>query len=491
MLPASVRGTEIGFNMRTSDRFFRGIFRIVLILTFAVAFVTPSEARKKAAQEPERVKYVFFMISDGMGINQAYGANLFNSALGISDEPLNFTAFPVKSIVTTHAANTLVTDSAAAGTALATGTKTKMGSLGVDTEGQPLTDLTEMAKAAGYGAGVITSVGVNHATPGAFYAHVQNRNEYDRIVRQLVESRVDFAAGGGFNTERKKPYTGADYAQVARDAGMGVYVGKSEFGNIDKSRRALLLGRLDYDELTLAIDRRSEDETALADFTSAAIDYLYTNYPQGFFLMVEGGDVDHAAHNNDVATDFYEINDFAVSVDLVMDFCRQHPGEAVIVVTADHDTGGLALGAGKYEIHPERLAGQKDSKNVLTEKFDALRDSGRDVSWEEVRDLLSESLGLWSEVEVSEEQEARFRQLYEDIFIRKENDLEKNWYATNSRLVAEAVDCLDRAAGFKYSFSSHSGAPVGLFVDGARADEFRSCSDNTDIPKIICKIANY
>jgi alkaline phosphatase len=477
--------------MRTVNRYFRGIIRIVIFLTLAAASVTPAEARKKASQEPARVKYVFFMISDGMGINQAYGANLFNSANGISDAPLNFTTFQTKGIITTHCANSLVTDSAAAGTALATGAKTNSGSLGVDTEGQPLTDLTELAKAAGYGTGVITSVGVNHATPGAFYAHARNRNEYDRIARQLIASDVDFAAGGGFNYERKKPFRPADYAQAAREAGIGVYVGKDEISNIDKSRRALLLGSLETNELALAIDRRSGDETALADFTSAAIDYLYSNYPQGFFLMVEGGLVDHAAHNNDAASDFYEINDFAASVDLVLDFCREHPDEAVVVVTADHDTGGLALGAGKYEVHPERLAGQKESKNALTAKFDALKSSGREVSWEEVRDLLSESLGLWSEVEVSEEQEARFKQLYEDIFINKEDSLEKNWYATNSRLVSEAVDYLDRKADLKYGFSSHSGAPVGLFVSGARADEFRVCSDNTDIPEVVRKIAKY
>jgi alkaline phosphatase len=477
--------------MRTESNFYRGIIRIVLVLTLAVAFITPAEARKKAAQEPARVKYVFFMISDGMGINQAYGANIFNSANGITDEPLNFTTFQTKGIITTHCANTLVTDSAAAGTALATGTKTNSGSLGTDPDGQPLTDLTELAKAAGYGAGVITSVGVNHATPGAFYAHAQNRNQYDLIARQLIESKVDFAAGGGFNFEKKKPFRGADYVKAAREAGIGVYVGKSEFKNIDKSRRALLLESTEHNELSLAIDRDSEAQVALSDFTSAAIDYLYSNYPQGFFLMIEGGLVDHAAHNTDAVSDFYEINDFAVSVDLVLEFCRQHPEEAVVVVTADHDTGGLALGAGRYEIHPEKLAFQTESKNALTDKFDALKNSGREVSWEEVCSLLSESLGLWSKVEVSEEQEARFKQLYEDIFVKKENSLEKNWYATNSRLVAEAVDYLDRTACYTYPFSSHSGAPVGLFVTGARADEFKSCSDNTDIPKMIRKIANY
>ena len=477
--------------MRTGNNFFRGIIRIVLILTFAAAFSTSVEARKKTAQEPARVKYVFYMISDGMGINQAYGANYFNSVNGITDEPLNFTTFQTKGIITTYCANSLITDSAAAGTALSTGTKTNSGYLGVDPQGQPLTTLAELAKAAGYGAGVISSVGVNHATPGAFYAHAQSRNQYDLIARQLIESKVDFAAGGGFNTEKKNPNKGADYAQAAREAGMGVYVGKEEFKNIDKSRRALLLGSLDRSILDLAIDRKGEDQVALADFTAAGIDYLYSNFPQGFFLMIEGGLVDETGHNNDAASDMYEINDFAKSVDLVLEFCSQHPDEAVVLVTSDHDTGGLALGAGKYEIHPERLIYQKESKNALTAQFDALKNSGREVSWEEVRTLLDENLGLWSEIEVSEEQEARFKELYEQIFIKKEDSLEKNWYATNSRLVAEAVDYLDRMACYKFSYSSHSGAPVGLFVKGAREDAFRVCSDNVDIPKVVREIAKY
>ena len=482
---------KMDFVMRTSSNFFRGTIRIVLALVLVAAFITPAEARKKAAQEPERVKYVFFMISDGMGINQAYGTNIFNSANGITDQPLNFTTFQTKGIITTHCANSLITDSAAAGTALATGTKTNSGFLGVDPEGKPLSDLTEEAKAVGYGTGVISSVGVNHATPGAFYAHTGSRNNYDEIARQLIDSKVDFAAGGGFNTQRKNPNTGADYARMAREAGMGVYVGKSEFKNIDKSRRALLLGSLERNTLDLAIDRHSEDQTALADFTAAGIDYLYSNYPQGFFLMIEGGLVDETGHNNDAASDCYEVNDFAESVELVLEFCRQHPGEALVLVTSDHDTGGLTLGNGVYAIHPTILSHQKESKNALTGKFDALKNSGREVSWEEVKNLLSESLGLWSEVEVSEEQEARFKELYEEIFIKKEDSLEKNWYATNSRLVAEAVDYLDHKADYRYVFSSHSGAPVGLFVSGARADEFKACSDNTDLPDMVRKVAKY
>ncbi len=469
--------------MKTHNR----ILRVLLVMFLATAAVLSADAKKS----PKRVKYVFFMIGDGMGINQVYSTNLYNSALGITDQPVNFSAFPVKSIVTTHCTNTLVTDSAAGGTALATGTKTTEGTIGLDADGKPLQTLCEAAKAAGYGAGVVSSVSVDHATPSAFYAHTTYRYNYNDISSQLIKSDIDFAAGGGFDYEGDKPYRTADFISEARNAGIGVYLGKEQIeGGIDHSRRAILLGSTEINELPLAIDR-TDDWASLSDFTSAAIEHLYANYKNGFFLMVEGGRIDHAAHNDDAASNFREINDFAESVELVLEFCRNHPDESVVLVTSDHDTGGLMMGSGRYEIHPELLAGQTCSKNQLTATIEALKNSGREVSWEEIKSLLQTSLGLWSVVPVDEKQEARFKKLYEDVFVTRDGEQEVNWYAANSMLVAEAVTYLDRAAGFAYSFSAHSGSPVGLYVSGARAAEFGTCGDNTDISKVVRRIANY
>ena len=462
------------------------ILRVLLVMILASAAIFSADAKK-----PQRVKYVFFMIGDGMGINQVYSTNLYNSALGITDEPVNFSVFPVKSIITTHCTNTLVTDSAAGGTALATGIKTTEGTIGLDADGKPIQNLCEAAKAAGYGAGVVSSVSVDHATPGSFYAHTTYRYNYNDISGQLIKSDIDFAAGGGFDYEGDKPYRTSDFISEARNAGIGVYVGKEQIkAGIDHSRRAILLGSDSVNELPLAIDR-TDDWVSLADFTGAAIEHLYANYENGFFLMVEGGRIDHSAHNDDAASNFREVNDFAESVDLVLDFCSKHPGEAVVLVTSDHDTGGLMMGAGKYEMNPELLAGQTCSKNQLSATIEGLKNSGREVSWEEIKSLLKKSLGLWTVVPVDEKQEARFKKLYEDVFVTRDGEQEVNWYAANSMLVAEAVNYLDRAAGFAYSFSSHSGSPVGLYVSGARAAEFAGCGDNTDISKVVRKIAKY
>ena len=162
-------------------------------------------------------KYVFYFIGDGMGINQVRGTEIYNQATGNGPEVINFTQFPVQSYVTTHSASALVTDSAAAGTALATGVKTYNSGMGVDPDGNPLPNLAEWAKASGAGVGVITSVGINHATPAAFYAHVEKRNMYEEISGQFMTAGVDFGAGSTFLMNKKSELTPAKYEKMAEE----------------------------------------------------------------------------------------------------------------------------------------------------------------------------------------------------------------------------------------------------------------------------------
>ena len=176
------------------------------LIIAAITFLLIS-ASASAAKQP---KYVFLLIGDGMGVNEVFGTQLYNRATGLGPETVNFTQFPVVTLVTTHSASSLVTDSAASGTALSTGVKTYNDAMGVDIDRNPLPNIAEWAKAAGFGTGVATSVGVNHATPAAFYAHTASRNEYEKIALQLIGSDIDFAAGAGFLNEARK--TGHDSA---------------------------------------------------------------------------------------------------------------------------------------------------------------------------------------------------------------------------------------------------------------------------------------
>lgn len=468
---------------------FKFVGRVILALVVSCIVIMPADAKKVKAP-----KYVFYMIGDGMGINQVRGTEIYNQATGNGPAEINFFHFPVRTFINTFSASSLVTDSAAAGTALATGVKTNNDYLGVDPNANPVSNLAEWAHAAGFGAGIATTVGMNHATPGAFYGHVKSRNQYEDIVHQFIESEgISFAAGSSIlNEVRKTGHTSADLEKMITDAGITVYHGVEQTKNLAKSKkRVLCLGNaLEGTDLVPAINRKG-NETKLRDFVEAGIEYLYGHYAKkGFFFMVEGGSIDHAGHNDDGAADFYEVSDFADAIDAVLAFYNQHPNETLIVVTADHETGALSLGSGQYSMAPERLGNQKVDENALTEKYNALK-AYNTPTWEEVRNFLRVNLGFWDDVRVSTRQEAVFKDIYEREFGVGEDSRVESLYASNAKMVSEALDFLNQQAGFNWAHGVHTGAPVGLYVMGAGATNFIECTDNTDVPKMIKKVAGY
>lgn len=474
----------------------KSILKLLAVSALSFIALLPADAKKKSA-EPQAPKYVFYFIGDGMGINSVIGTELYNRANSMGPASVNFNLFPVRTFVTTYCSNTLVTDSAAAGTALATGQKTYSGAMGVNDDKQPISNLSEWAHAAGFGTGVATSVGVNHATPSAFYAHTDSRNNYNTIAEQLIAAEsLDFAAGAGFLTEGKKGVSGKDFEDMATKAGITVLHGQSQFGNMAAVKGRVICFSADPKdtELVYAIDRKG-GETRLADFTKAGIDYLSSHSPKGFFFMVEGGKIDYAAHNDDGATTFQEINDFAESIDLALAFYDKHPEETLIIVTADHETGGMILGSGEYALYPERSAKQSISENTLTalfrETFKAADANSEVPSWEAVKAFFTKHLGLWDTIRVDPRQEAAFKATYERTFITGSDETVVSLYAVNSKIVSDAIDYVNKASGFSWAHGSHSGSPVGLFVKGAAAKQFNACQDNTDIPKMIATLAGY
>ncbi|MDT3366312.1 MAG: alkaline phosphatase [Bacteroidota bacterium] len=423
------------------------IFKLFLGVTLAAVLTSCGE------KQQTRVKYVFYMIGDGMGINQVMGTEQYNAANGTGPAEINFAHFPVRGFVTTVSASSLVTDSAAGGTALSSGVKTYNSAIGVDADTLAVSSIADWAREAGAGVGVVTSVGINHATPACFYAHTEKRKNYDTIASQLIETPVDFAAGACFLVEKNSEHTGADFEQQARDAGINVFHGPAFEGMASVEGRVICLSGKEETDLPYAIDRQ-EGDTSLSDFVQAGIDYLEGHFAdEGFFFMIEGGKIDYGGHSDDAAACFQELTDFAAAVDLVLAFKERHPEETLIVITADHETGGLMLGSGKYEIHPERLAAQKASASVLTELFkESFFPEGQAYkvpSWEQVKAFFSEQLGLWSSVEVSAEAEAELKEIYDQTFGRggNRNLSESNLYSVNAKLVSEAVKYLDRAAG--------------------------------------------
>ena len=484
---------------------FRSISRLAAFALLSVLFLVPADARRKASDpvQPQAPKYVFYMIGDGMGFNEVYGAQNYNQVTGDGPEYINFTQFPVRTVITTFSASSLVTDSAAAGTALATGVKTYNGAIGLDNDHNPVNSVCYWAHEKGFGTGVATNVGVNHATPASFFGHADNRNEYDKLATQLIEADfIDFAAGGGFLNEVKK--TGRDskyFEDKAREAGIAVLHGKDQFKGLATHQGRVLCFSADPTEtsLSFAIDQKPGD-TNLSDFVRAGIDYLYGHFAdKGFIFMVEGGEIDGAGHNDDAACNIKEVNDFAAAIDIVLAFYDQHPDETLILVTADHETGGLQLG-NNYEMHPELLTVRKSSEDEINRKFRALAGVGSDrkplpgrvvPTYEQVKDFLGEHLGLWKTIEVDEQQEAAFRQMYHNAFELDEEEIVESLYSTSNRIVSDAIIYADKQAGYLWMHGSHTGSPLGLYVKGAVATEFNSCSDNTLIPQYIKRVANY
>ena len=447
------------------------------------------------SSEP-KVKYVFYFIGDGMGVNEVIGTNLYNQANGQGN--VNFTGFPVVNFITTVSANSLVTDSSAAGTALASGTKIDNGVVGVDPDGNWTGNLTEWAHAAGFGTGVATSVGVNHATPASFVAHTASRNGYEEISLQMIDSPVDFMAGATFLTNRGSGHDAAYFEHKADSAGIAIFKGPAAIRGIDVTKpRVLCLSAKAEDSIPYAIDRK-EDDTRLADFTDAGIRYLEARYgKKGFFFMIEGGKVDYAGHGNDAATCFQEVNDMAESVDLALAFLARHPKQTLIVITADHETGGLMLGSGRYEMHPDRLLRQHASVDALTDQFRAKffpeGQPFKTPTWDAVKAFFAEEVGMWGDVQVSERVEKDLKDIYDQTFGKggDRNLSEENLYSSNFQIVADVVRALDRAAGYQWSFGSHSGSPVGLYVTGACAEQFNTVKDNAEIAPLIAKLAGY
>ena len=314
---------------------------------------------------PKQPKYVFLFIGDGMGFAHVAAAEAYLADIGDGAKPgstnISFTSFPVLGMATTYSANSYITCSSAAGTALSTGTKTNNNMLGVDPQGNNLRSITYDIKEAGYKVGIATSVSIDHATPAAFYANDNSRNNYYAIACQLPQTGFDFFAGSGFLRPKERDTTSINVYDIIQEAGYIVVRTPEQLQQIQAPQKIIItqeVGRKS-DALTQAIDRTGNDGWTLPEITKAAIDLL--NNPKGFFMMIEGGQIDWAAHSNDGAAAVFETIDFSDAVQLAIDFYHQHPDETLILVTADHETGGLTLGFNdtKYEMTPSLLREQK------------------------------------------------------------------------------------------------------------------------------------
>lgn len=463
----------------------------LLVWMLLVAVVLPTVA--------QQAKYVFYFIGDGMGVNQVNGTEAYRAELEgrIGIRPLLFTQFPFATMATTYSATNGVTDSAASGTALATGNKTKNGTLGLLADQQTeVQSIACKAQEAGLRVGIATSVSVDHATPAAFYTHVPSRNDYYAIGQSMIRAGFDFYAGSDFQRPVGKNSEEGSLYEQSKDGGYTIARGYKEYKKKARKADKMILfqseeaSKRDRSSIPYAIDRDEQDLT-LADITRAGIHFL-TKEEKGFFLMVEGGKIDWACHANDAATTFAEVEDFDNAIRVAYEFYEQHPDETLIVVTADHETGGFVLGTGQYALNLQALKHQRMSVNKLSAQFNELRrKTNNQVTWEMAQQTLTLCFGFWDGLKLNKRQEARLRKTFDDTFMNQKPALDVSEYQKDERLATVAKEIINEIAMVGWVSGSHSNGYVPVFSIGVGADKFSHRTDNAEIPMKIAEIAGW
>lgn len=436
--------------------------------------------------------YIFFFIGDGMGIAQVTNAQLYNARVLGNSTPLLSTTFPVASMATTHSASSDVTDSAAAGTALSTGHKTVNGMLGVTPDSVAVTSVAKKLFDAGYGVGIVTSVAIDDATPGAFYAHVPSRSQYYDIGRQLAECGYQFAAGASLRGAFDKQGNPTDLMKFFDEANVSVSYG---LDSIDTTAQRLLVlspfHKEKQNEIGFTIDSIAGALT-LPALTRAGLDQLKRTSPDRFFMMVEGGNIDHAGHGNDGGTILREVINFNQALQEAYDFYLAHPDETLIVVTADHETGGMSVGCREtgYSVRLENAAGQKISKEEFSNLCRAMLRSRRIYTWDDMQEILRDELGFGVNLKLTPEETERLHTMFDEVFEKRASGLDqKTLYATFDGFTNEVFNILNAKSGMGWTTGGHSGMPVPVYAVGVDSQLFSPLNDNTDIPAKILSIA--
>ena len=456
------------------------IFSMLSILVIALA-----------AFAEGRAKYVFYFIGDGMGVNQVNAAETYLGALEgrIGIQELCFPSFPYFGLINTQSATNGVTDSAAGGTALACGHKTKNGAEGMlkDLE-TPITSIAQWAHDAGAAVGVSTSVSIDHATPAAFYSHVPKRSMAYEIGSQLPGTGFDFFGGSDF-VKPNNPDGGPDLYAQAQAGGYTIARGYKDYQKKAKKADKMILfqteaaSKIDNSCIPYALDRTKDDLT-LQDITRAGINFLMKKQGlrDGFFLMVEGGKIDWACHAND-PTFISELIDMDNAVKVAYEFYQQHPDETLIVVTADHETGGLVLGRGAYELNLKAISYQRMSMVKLERELKAKKEKlGDAFTWDEAKKFFTENFGFWDGVNVDKDQTARLEKSFNEFKEGKEGA---------DRVCSTVKHIISECALIGWQSGGHSNGYVPAFAIGVGAEEFHGRFDNTEICKKMAKAAGW
>ena len=357
---------------------------IICVITLILSLNSVSCYAKKKDDLP---KYVFLFIGDGMSYNNVAMAESYlsykNNKLG--GEQLLFTTFPVQGCATSHSADCRVTDSSASGTAISTGSKTNNAMLAVDPEGNKLKSISYELKDKGYNVGIISSVPINHATPSSFYAHNDSRYDYYSITQQLPASGFEYYAGSGmidyFGNDDKNPKESS--ASILEKNGINVCFSIEEAEEaIANGDRMLLCQPYNKDKEAdnyAAGGAAPEGHIKLAEMLELGLERLTDKEP--FFIMCEGGEIDWAAHSQKTMPTIYSIFEFEKAISVAYDFYKAHPKETLIIVTADHGTGGASFTEDPDWEEMDRVWFASGQKNDLNREDNRKLNEENNIDW--------------------------------------------------------------------------------------------------------------
>ena len=439
-------------------------------------------------------KYVFVFIGDGMSMPQRMTTEEFARLSGYG--PLAMNTLRYQSSTRTHAANAIVTDSAAAATAIACGVKANNGALGVAPDGRRLESVAEFAKRRGMKVGIMTTVPIVHATPAGFYAHRTNRGDNYGIALDMLAAKFDFFAGGGvydkYDDRDHPEYRGNIFTLAERD-GFTIARDKASFAALKPGCGKAWGVFSDYG-LAFAIDGE-ETYPDLAAMVSKAIELL--DGPDGFFIMAEGGEVDHCAHANDAAALLREIISMDAAVKVAVEFMERRPDETLVIVTGDHETGGMAMGfAGLgYKFQVGLLVHQKCSAEEFSNRIAKMIEERPALTFEDLKPLVTENFGLVFDPAQADTEERRMllltpneikdleRAFVRDVgFVRtKQKETTKHDVQRRRKFAAVCRQILANHAGVGWSSGAHTALPTMTTAGGCGAENFTGFLENTDI----------
>ena len=459
-------------------------------------------------------KYVFLFIGDGMSYPQIQSTADYLGALtdedywqaqpslddnqgAILDGPsyLNFMNFEAAGSAVTYDSNSFAPDSASTATSIATGYKTYSGSINVDETGtiEYETIAEKLNEQKGYSVGVITSVNLNHATPAAFYAHQASRSSYYEIGLEMIASDFEYFAGGGLLSPTGSEGDQEDLYALAAEAGYTVTRTQADAEKVGAdTEKAILIDEhlADSDAMAYEIDR-TEDMWSLADYVEKGIEVL-SDDEDGFFMMCEGGKIDWACHANDAGSTIHDTVALADAVQVAIDFAAEHPEETLILVTGDHETGGLTIGfAGTdYDTYLDLLESQKISYAKFDSDYVAKYKENK-TSFEDVMKDVTELFGLKTEGEegdklvLTEYELEQLRAAYEKSVngtaASQYEQEEYVLYGTYEPLSVTITHIINNKSGVSFTSYSHTGLPVAVLAHGVNAEVFNGYYDNTEI----------